>query len=46
MSNRAAWFVFVLILASLVLVFAFVDGAPIFLARKFADLVNWLAFWR
>jgi hypothetical protein len=21
-------------------------GAPVFLARKFADLVEWLAFWR
>ncbi|WP_165351887.1 hypothetical protein [Salipiger sp. IMCC34102] len=21
-------------------------GAPLFLAREFADLLNWLAFWR
>ncbi len=46
MSNRAAWIIFAVILTVLVLVLATVDGASVFLGRKFADLVNWVAFWR
>lgn len=47
MTNRIA-----LALVVLVVGFVFVDAAwlhldaPLFLARKFADLVEWLAFWR
>ncbi|WP_291336117.1 hypothetical protein [Albidovulum sp.] len=47
MSTRIA-----LSLAVLIAVFIVVDalwlhlGAPLFLARKFADFVEWLAFWR
>lgn len=41
-----------LILAALILGFFALDhfvlhlGAPLFLARKLADLVEWIAFWR
>ena len=47
MTNRIA-----LVLAALIAVFLVVDaawpglGGPLFLAREFADLVEWLAFWR
>ncbi|WP_413869640.1 hypothetical protein [Albidovulum sp.] len=47
MTNRIA-----LALAALIVLFLVADavwlhlGAPIFLARKFADFVEWLAFWR
>lgn len=47
MTNRIA-----LALVALIAVFLVADavwlhlGAPIFLARKFADFVEWLAFWR
>lgn len=47
MTDRIA-----LALAALVVLFLIVDaawlqfGATLFLARKFADLVEWLAFWR
>ncbi|MEM0946770.1 MAG: glyceraldehyde-3-phosphate dehydrogenase [Pseudomonadota bacterium] len=46
MSNRAGWVVFALIVGTLAVVFLTVDGAALFTARKFADLVNWMAFWR
>lgn len=46
MSNRAAWIVFAAIIGVLAVVFLTVDGAAIFLGRRFADLVEWLAFWR
>ncbi len=46
MSNRAAWIVFAAIVLALAVVFATVDGAGLFVARKFADLVHWIAFWR
>ncbi len=47
MTNRIA-----LALLALIALFFIVDaawfhlGASLFLARKFADFVEWLAFWR
>ena len=46
MTNRIA-----LVLAALILALVAVDlalgwGGTLFLARRFADLVEWLAFWR
>ncbi len=41
-----------LILAALIAAFFLLDqlvlhlGAPLFLARKIADLIDWVAFWR
>ena len=46
MSNRVAWIIFAVIVSGLAILFLTVDGAALFLARKFADLVNWVAFWR
>ena len=46
MSNRTAFLVFaVILIAFLLLLLLWRDGA-IFLARRFADLVHWIAFWR
>ena len=46
MSNRTALILFLAIVASFGLLFATVDGAALFLARRFSDLINWVAFWR
>ena len=46
MSNRTAFTIFALILMTLGILFWTVDGAALFLARKFTDLVQWVAFWR
>ena len=46
MSNRAALVVFLLIVLVLGVVLATVEGSGVFLARKFADVVHWVAFWR
>ena len=46
MSDRAALIIFAGIVVFLGLVFLTVDGSALFLARKVADLIDWLAFWR
>ena len=47
MTNRIAlWLAAVLILAVLVDAAAFDWGGILFLARKFLELVNYIAFWR
>ncbi len=47
MTNSIAAFLFVLVLAALGADFLFNDGqATMILARKFLDLIEWLAFWR
>lgn len=47
MTNRIAIVLGVIITALLVLDNLFGDGNnTLFLMRKFADLIEWLAFWR
>lgn len=47
MTNRIALALAALIAALLLADAAWLhSGAPLFLARKFADFVEWLAFWR
>ncbi len=46
MTNRLAVILAVLIGAGLVLDMAMGWGLALFLARRFADLVEWMAFWR
>ncbi|MGI3164505.1 hypothetical protein [Pseudooceanicola sp. 200-1SW] len=47
MTNRTAIIIGVVILALLVLDNGFGEGEnTLFLMRKFADFVEWLAFWR
>ncbi|MDU8942224.1 hypothetical protein [Ovoidimarina sediminis] len=46
MSNRTALILFsTIVIALLLLIVLWPDGA-VFLARKFADLIHWIAFWR
>jgi hypothetical protein len=46
MTNRIALVLAVLILALVAADLALDWGGTLFLARRFADLVEWLAFWR
>ena len=46
MTNRIALVLAALILALVVADLAFDLCGTLFLARRFADLVEWLAFWR
>ncbi|MCB2125039.1 MAG: hypothetical protein H6897_02160 [Rhodobacteraceae bacterium] len=47
MTTRIALFLVVLIVLFFVVDALWLHlGAPLFLARKFADFVEWLAFWR
>ncbi len=46
MSHRAAAIVFLAIVIVLTAVVTQIDGAGLFLARRFTDLVHWVAFWR
>ena len=46
MSNRAALLVFLLIVLVLGGIITQIDGAGLFLARKFTDLIHTVAFWR
>jgi anti-sigma regulatory factor (Ser/Thr protein kinase) len=46
MTNRLAVILAVLIAGGLVLDMTMGWGLGLFLARRFADLVEWMAFWR
>ena len=47
MTNKLALFLGFLIVVGLILDFVYTDGTgTLFLARKFSDLIEWLAFWR
>ncbi|MFN3294627.1 MAG: hypothetical protein ACK4S2_05625 [Gemmobacter sp.] len=46
MTDRLAIILGLLILGGLVLDLTFGLGIALFLARRFADLVEWAAFWR
>ena len=46
MSNRTAMTFFLGIVLTLGLVLFFVEGSGIFLAQKFMDLLQVIAFWR
>lgn len=46
MSNRIALILFLTLVVLFGGLFYIVEDAPLFLARKFADLIEWLAFWR
>ena len=46
MTNTLAVVLAGLILVALVLDYALGTGAALFLARRFLDLVEWMAFWR
>ena len=46
MSNRAALLVFLGIIFVLAAVLTQIEGSGVFLARKFADLLHLVAFWR
>jgi len=46
MTNTLAIILGLLILGGLVLDLTFGLGFGLFLARRFADLVEWAAFWR
>jgi hypothetical protein len=46
MTNRLALILGLLILGFVGADLVFDWGATLFLARRFADLVEWLAFWR
>lgn len=46
MTNRLAIILVLLILGGLMLDVTFGWGLGLFLARRFADLVEWMAFWR
>lgn len=47
MTTRIALVLIAFLLLFLAIDAAFLHlGAPLFLARKFADFVEWLAFWR
>ena len=46
MTNRLAVVLVLLILGGMTLDLTFGWGGTVFLARRFADLVEWLAFWR
>ena len=47
MTNRIALWLGVLIVAAFLMDrFAFDGSGALFLARKFVDLLHWVAFWR
>ncbi len=47
MSNKLAVYLFVLIMGAFLWDVIFNDlNTSLFLARKFSDLIEWLAFWR
>jgi hypothetical protein len=46
MTNLLAVWVFLIVVAALVADHYFGWGGTMFLLRKFADLIEWLAFWR
>jgi hypothetical protein len=47
MTNKIALFLAVVLLAAIGLDLGLNDGrAALFLARRFLDLVEWVAFWR
>jgi hypothetical protein len=46
MTNSLAVILAVLIVGALALDLAMGWGLSLFLARRFADLVEWMAFWR
>lgn len=47
MTNRIFLGLLVLVVLALILDFAVTGGASLlFLARRFVDLVDWIAFWR
>lgn len=46
MSNRVALIIFLTLVVLFGGLFYAVEDAPLFLARKFADLIEWVAFWR
>ncbi len=46
MSNRTAFIVFGAIVVVLFLLLLIWPDGAIFLARRFADLIHWIAFWR
>lgn len=46
MTNRLAIILAVLIVGGLTLDAVFGWGLGLFMARRFADLVEWMAFWR
>jgi anti-sigma regulatory factor (Ser/Thr protein kinase) len=46
MTNRLAIILAVLLVGALTLDALFSWGLGLFLARRFADLVEWMAFWR
>lgn len=46
MTNRMALIIGLIIVALLIINFAFGLNIHIFLGRKFIELTHWLAFWR
>jgi len=46
MSNRIALILFLTLLVLFGGLFFLVEDAPLFIARKLADLIEWIAFWR
>lgn len=46
MSNRSALILFAAILVAVLALVLIWPDAAVFLARKFADLIHWIAFWR
>ena len=46
MSHRTAFILFGVIVAAFLLLALLWPGGAVFLARKFADLIHWIAFWR
>jgi hypothetical protein len=47
MTNKIALGLAVLILGGFAVDYLFFGGgSPVFLGRKFADLIEWVAFWR
>ena len=46
MTNRTAFLIFLALVAVFAILAFAVEDAPLFLARKFADLLEWVAFWR
>jgi hypothetical protein len=46
LTNRLAVILGLILLALLVLDLALGSGATLFLLRKLAELIEWIAFWR
>ncbi len=46
MTNLLSVWLFLILFAGILADYIFGWGATLFLLRKFADLIEWIAFWR